>query len=202
MSSEIHERPFELAGRIAIVVGGDQPVGREVACTLGHGGAPIVVAGKAMDHGHRTVEFVRALGGEAGFWNVDVEDESSVRELIEYTLGEFGKVDIVVLSLPSADSMSLSKFASHLQKFDDVVGWQEEDIAIVFTLPEPLDRAALESELGQIIETGNRKGRLWVNAVAGAAATADGLDKSRLRDAIGSLVNAARCRVGGTIVWV
>jgi NAD(P)-dependent dehydrogenase (short-subunit alcohol dehydrogenase family) len=94
MPYEVPRQLFDLHGKVAIVAGDGSSISREVACVLGQSGAAVIVAGVAMDHGHRTVEYIRALGGEAGFVTWHPHGVDSFRALVDHTLGEYGRVDL------------------------------------------------------------------------------------------------------------
>lgn len=206
MSSEVLDPTTRLDDQIAVVVGGDEPLGREVACALGKCGAAIVVAGAAMDHGHRTVEFIRGLGGEAGFFFVDVTQTESFRQLLDYTLGEYGRVDIVVIMSSQSDESPLVTFGDHLRQLDGIVGQMEGDVAVVLSAPEHSDGTQLESDFRQVIVAANKRGRLWVNAVVTPRAdeklfdAASPFDRQQVAIPFVSLAQAATSRTQGMVV--
>ena len=90
------ERLFGLDGQAAVVIGASGTLGGALAEGLARAGADVVVAGRSASRGHRRVEAIRALSGRAGFRHVDATSRESVEALLEYTLGEFGHVDVLV----------------------------------------------------------------------------------------------------------
>lgn len=88
----------EFSRRIALVIGGASGIGREVALLLGRKGAHVVAAdfdqqgaGKVADEvaAVSSAEFVASTG-------VDVSSSDSLSEAINFTISNFGGIDIVV----------------------------------------------------------------------------------------------------------
>jgi len=93
----------ELTGRVAVVTGGSRGIGRALVLALSAAGADVVVAGKSETEDPRlpgtiysvTAE-VRSLGGRALAVKTDVRKEAEVERLIQRTVAEFGRADIVI----------------------------------------------------------------------------------------------------------
>jgi len=86
-----------LAGKVAIITGGDSGIGRAVAVQFAKEGAEVVVAylDEEQDAQH-TAEAVRRYGKEALLISADVSKESECRLIVDQTLSHFGNIDIVV----------------------------------------------------------------------------------------------------------
>ena len=100
MSSTLHP---DLRGRVAVVTGSSRGIGKALAIRLAREGADVVVAAKSEQSTdrrpgsiHETADAVRALGRRALAVATDVRDEDSIRNLIEKTIAEFGRLDILV----------------------------------------------------------------------------------------------------------
>jgi 3-oxoacyl-[acyl-carrier protein] reductase len=85
-----------LKGKIAVVTGGAQGIGRAIALGLAREGANVVVADLQGDKANATAEEARALGVEALAVETDVSKEASVKNLAGQTLQRFHHVDILV----------------------------------------------------------------------------------------------------------
>jgi len=86
-----------LEGRVAIVTGGGQGIGRGVARAFAAEGAQVVLASRGRDVGERTAREIEAdLGRRALYVQTDVSMEPSVRALVERVAVEFGRIDVLV----------------------------------------------------------------------------------------------------------
>lgn len=81
--------------RVAIVTGGGRGIGLAAALRLARSGRDVIIA-EVGDHGQAAAEQVAALGRRARFIRTDVADPEAVRALVDATLAEFGRVDILV----------------------------------------------------------------------------------------------------------
>ena len=87
---------FDLAGRVAIVTGGNGGIGLGMAEGLAAAGATVVLAGRNAAKGAAAVKQIKGAGGGAEFANVDVADEKSCRALIDGVAAKHGKLNILV----------------------------------------------------------------------------------------------------------
>ncbi len=92
-------------GRVAIVTGAGTGLGRSHALGLAARGAKLVIndlgaatdgSGRSGDAASQVVDEIRAAGGEAVAHGADVSDEGEVRDMVEKTMAQWGRVDIVV----------------------------------------------------------------------------------------------------------
>lgn len=92
--------PGRHEGRVAVITGASRGIGRAVARRLAAEGAAIVVAAKTVD-AHPTlegtivdcVEAIRADGGTATWFQVDVRDPARVEAMIQHAIDEHGRID-------------------------------------------------------------------------------------------------------------
>lgn len=82
--------------KVAIVTGGASGIGRATAELLAREGATVVVTDIDVKEGEQVVENIKANGGSATFHQQNVVDEDRWKEVIELTLKEFGKLDVLV----------------------------------------------------------------------------------------------------------
>ncbi|HYL77200.1 MAG TPA: SDR family oxidoreductase [Bryobacteraceae bacterium] len=93
----------DLSGRVAVVTGASRGIGKALAIRLAEEGADVVVAAKSEQSTerlpgsiHETAEAIRGLGRKALAIPTDVRDEDAIRNMIERTIAEFGRLDILV----------------------------------------------------------------------------------------------------------
>jgi 3-oxoacyl-[acyl-carrier protein] reductase len=87
---------LKLAGKVALVTGGAQGIGKAVALLLARNGAEIVVSDINLEKAEETAKEVQALGRKALATKVDVAALGDVEKMVEAILVQFGKVDILV----------------------------------------------------------------------------------------------------------
>ncbi|HTS24674.1 MAG TPA: SDR family oxidoreductase [Bryobacteraceae bacterium] len=92
-----------LHGRVAVVTGASRGIGKALAIRLAQEGADVTVAAKSETSTerlpgsiHDTADAIRALGRRALPVVTDVRDEDAIRNMIERTIAEFGRLDILV----------------------------------------------------------------------------------------------------------
>ncbi len=89
-------KQFDLAGRVAVVTGGNGGIGLGMAKGMANAGATIVVAGRDAGKNAAAVKELQSLGSKASAIPVDVLKEESCRGLIDNTLKTHGRLDILV----------------------------------------------------------------------------------------------------------
>jgi len=87
---------MRLQGKVAVVTGGAQGIGRAITFGMAREGAKVVVADLQADKAESVAKEARALGAEALALEVNVASEPSVQRLAEETFKRFGAVDILV----------------------------------------------------------------------------------------------------------
>ncbi len=85
-----------LSGKVAIITGGAQGIGRATAMRLAAEGMKVVVADIAHEPGQETVATIQAGGGQAHFSHTDVGEHAQIRRLVEETAARWGRLDVVV----------------------------------------------------------------------------------------------------------
>ncbi|MFI5398088.1 MAG: SDR family NAD(P)-dependent oxidoreductase [Candidatus Binatia bacterium] len=87
----------DLHGRVAVVTGGAQRLGKAIVLALAEAGCNLAVAYRtSAAEAHATVEAARTTGVQALAVQADVAQSSQVARLLESTLAAYGHVDILV----------------------------------------------------------------------------------------------------------
>lgn len=87
---------FKLEGRVAIITGGGTGLGKAMALALAGAGADIVVAARRVGPIEEAAREARDLGRRALAISTDVTDSRQVNRLVEQTLSEMGRIDILI----------------------------------------------------------------------------------------------------------
>src|SRR5579884_3854663 len=85
-----------LQGRVALVTGASQGIGRACALRLAKGGAAIALAARSQDKLEQVAKEIAHAGGQAGCFVMDVASEDSVKAACKAAIAQFGKIDILV----------------------------------------------------------------------------------------------------------
>ncbi|MDH5173771.1 MAG: 3-oxoacyl-[acyl-carrier-protein] reductase [Elusimicrobiota bacterium] len=87
---------MDLKGKVAIITGGAQGIGKSIATQLAQAGANVVIADVMEEVAKSTAQEISQKGNEAISIRVDVSSLSSVEEMVKKTLDKFGRIDILV----------------------------------------------------------------------------------------------------------
>jgi NAD(P)-dependent dehydrogenase (short-subunit alcohol dehydrogenase family) len=85
-----------IAGKVAIVTGAGQGIGRGIAATFAREGARLCVAELKPHRAERTAQEIRDAGGEAFAVATDVGRRADIERMVAQTVDRWGGVDILV----------------------------------------------------------------------------------------------------------
>jgi NAD(P)-dependent dehydrogenase (short-subunit alcohol dehydrogenase family) len=97
-TSEQHQGTGKLAGKVALITGGDSGIGRAVALLFAREGADVAIGHLAEEDAdaNETVKLVQAEGRRCLTLPGDVGDEAFCRQAVERTVRELGRLDVLV----------------------------------------------------------------------------------------------------------
>ncbi|WJQ05522.1 glucose 1-dehydrogenase (plasmid) [Geobacillus stearothermophilus] len=87
---------LRLNGKVALVTGGGQGIGRAIVLRLAREGADVAIADLNLSSAREVAGEVEALGHRALALQVDVSDREAVRAAVSSVIEEFGTIDILV----------------------------------------------------------------------------------------------------------
>jgi NAD(P)-dependent dehydrogenase (short-subunit alcohol dehydrogenase family) len=87
---------FDLAGEVAVVVGGTGVLGGALAEGLADAGARVAVLGRNRERGDARVAAIRAAGGQAVFYPADASDRASLERALAEVVSAFGDPGVLV----------------------------------------------------------------------------------------------------------
>jgi 3-oxoacyl-[acyl-carrier protein] reductase len=90
------EEGLKLAGKVALVTGGAQGIGRAIAFLLARNGADMAVSDINLEKAQDTVKEIEEAGRRAMAIRVDVANSEEVERMVQTILERFGHIDILV----------------------------------------------------------------------------------------------------------
>ena len=93
---------FDLADRVAIVTGGSRGLGKAIALGYARAGATVVVASRKLDNCIAVAREIEEAGGSALPLATNVGRADEIERLVESTVAELGRIDIVVNNAANA----------------------------------------------------------------------------------------------------
>ena len=85
-----------VTGRVALVTGASQGIGRACALALAEGGATIALAARNEEKLAQVAQEIASKGGQAAAFRMDVSNEDEVKAAVKAAIERFGKIDILV----------------------------------------------------------------------------------------------------------
>ena len=87
---------MSLSGRVALVTGASQGIGRTCALRLAKEGATVAAAARNQEKLNELAAEIAAAGGKCAAFSLDVADEEQVKATVKAVITQFGKIDILV----------------------------------------------------------------------------------------------------------
>lgn len=85
-----------LKDKVALITGGGQGVGQGIALALAAQGAHVVVTGRTLEKCEKSAELIKARGVKALGLRCDVKSKDDLQSIVDTTVKEFGRLDILV----------------------------------------------------------------------------------------------------------
>jgi 3-oxoacyl-[acyl-carrier protein] reductase len=87
---------LKLLGKVALVTGGAQGIGKAVSLLLAQNGADIAVSDINLEKAEETVKEIETVGQRAMAVKANVASSTDVEQMVQAVLERFGKIDILV----------------------------------------------------------------------------------------------------------
>ncbi len=127
-------------GRVALVTGASQGIGRACALLLAKSGAKLALCARNQEKLEQLAGEIKNQGGEAEAFPLDVGNEDAIKAAVKAVVARFGKLDILVNNA----GITRDQLVLRMKRAD----W-DDVIATNLTAPFLLTQAALSSMLKQ-----------------------------------------------------
>jgi 3-oxoacyl-[acyl-carrier protein] reductase len=171
---EINGSPVEaamgLSGRIALVTGASQGIGRACALELARAGATVALAARNVEKLEAVAAEIVAAGGQAKAYALDVSSEDSIKVGAKTVIAVLGKVDILVNNAGiTKDGLALRM---KLTDFEDVL---RTNLTGAFLLTQAVISSMMKGRWGRVINITSVVGETGAAGQANYAASKAGL---------------------------
>ena len=159
-----------IAGRVALVTGASQGIGRACALALAEAGATVALAARNEAKLAEVAAEIAAAGGTAHAFALDVGSEESIRECVKAVIARFGKVDILVNNAGITRDMLALRMKR--KDWDDVL---TTNLTGAFLMTQAVMGSMLKSRWGRVINITSVVGEAGQAGQANYAASKAGL---------------------------
>lgn len=137
---------MKLKGKVALVTGAGQGIGRGIALGLAGEGAAIVVSDINLEAARKTAHEIRVMGQRSEALKADVADEEEVASMVTIAINEFDRIDILVNNAGIVRDAMLDKMTD--DQWDAVINCH---LTGVFNCTQAVVRRMMERKNGRII---------------------------------------------------
>ena len=102
-----------------IVTGGSKGIGKGIAAAFAKQGANVVIAARDVNAAKSTLKELQQYAGQVKFFRCDVSEWQSVSELVEYTLENFNRLDVMCANAGSYPMNPIEKMSS--EEWDNII---------------------------------------------------------------------------------
>jgi 3-oxoacyl-[acyl-carrier protein] reductase len=159
-----------LTDKVALVTGASRGLGKAIALALAAEGASIAAVARSEEALKETVEAIRAAGGTAEPYALDVSSEADVEATIEKITARFSHIDVLVNNAGVTRDGLLMRMKS--EDWDAVI---DTNLKGAFNLTKPVGRIMVKQRTGRIINISSVIGLMGNAGQANYAASKAGL---------------------------
>ena len=179
---------MSLKGKVALVTGGAQGIGKAIAVRLAQEGANVAIADLNIDLAQSVLSEMRNWGITAAAFKVDVSDSSQVEELIKGTVESFSTLDILVNNAGITRDALLIRTTE--ENWDQVM---EVNLKGAFKLTKSAAKVMIKQKSGRIVNISSvigLMGNVGQTSYAASKAGLIGLTKSTAKELAGRGITA------------
>ncbi len=161
---------ISLDGRVAMVTGASQGIGRACAVALARAGAQVALAARNTAKLAEVAAEIEAAGGRAMPFEMDLASEDSIKSVTKAVVAQYGKIEILVNNGGiTRDNLMLR------MKLADWNAVLQTNLTGAFLLTQAASSSMLKARWGRIINIGSVVGETGQAGQANYAASKAGL---------------------------
>jgi 2-dehydro-3-deoxy-D-gluconate 5-dehydrogenase len=136
---------FSLAGKVAIVTGGNSGIGQGFAVALAKAGADLFVVTR-NNNWDETRELIESEGRRIEFFQADLGDREVIKDVVDACLQAYGKIDILVNNAGTIRRAPLLEY-----KAEDWDAVMDVNLNSVYFLSQEVAKVMVGQKSGKII---------------------------------------------------
>lgn len=146
---------FDLTGRVAVVTGAGRGIGAACARAFAEAGADVAIVARTQEQLDSVAAEVEALGHRALVMAGDVSELDTLERLVDATMSELGRIDVVVNN--AGGSMPTPLLDTSVRSFEQAFHF---NVTTAFALSKAAIPHMLASGGGSIVNISSAMGRL------------------------------------------
>jgi len=159
-----------LEGRVALVTGSSQGIGRACAVRLAQAGASVALAARNEEKLASVAKQITGSGGTAATFKMDVASEEDVKSAVRAVIAQFGKIDILINNA----GITRDQLIMRMKRADwDVV--LKTNLTGAYSCIQQVIGSMLKQRWGRIINVTSIFGQIGQSGQANYAASKAGL---------------------------
>lgn len=180
-----------LAGKVALVTGGNAGIGEAIAKVFAREGAAVVITGRRQDELDRVVKEIGQQQGKSVAVAGSVTDERHVQAAVSQALQQFGALDILV------NNAGVGEFGRRIHELDDEAWTRVLDVNLtgVFRMTRAAVSEMLKRGRGSIVNISSIASLVGIPLLPVYAASKGALDALTRAVAIDYAKDGVRCNV-------
>lgn len=155
-----------LASKVIIITGASGGIGEATAWLLAKNGARLVLAARREERLRTIADAINREGGEAAYRSTDVTSAEDMRQLADFAIGRFGRIDVLVNNAGVMPNSPLH--ALRIEEWDRMIDVNLKGVlyGIAAVLPSMRERQS-----GQIVNVSSLMGHKVIPSTAVYSAT-------------------------------
>lgn len=144
------KKEVDLRGKVAVITGGTRGIGRSIALRLAAHGAQIAINSRESERSEadskEVLDYIKSVQSQGIWIGGDIGEKETAQRIVEQTMAEFGRVDILVSNAGIRGDGTLLKMSE--EKWDTVI---RTHLRGAFLMTQAVLRPMLRQRSGSII---------------------------------------------------